>query len=158
FGLSSVPTRPTEEIMQHLSDHDGPATASPSLVQQRPTRTRVNLSGLAAVAAVLVIVTLSVLLFGARLGFGPGGPSGPPQYSFPGSKGIVAAVSMVSPNEGWALGQDLTHWDGKGALHEVTFYHFENGAWTPVTVQASEDFTEGGVSGFNGSISMDSST
>src|SRR5262249_14556804 len=30
FGLSSVPTRPTEEIMQRLSDHDRPATASPS--------------------------------------------------------------------------------------------------------------------------------
>jgi hypothetical protein len=159
YGLVSVPPRPTEEIMQHLTDHDRSTTTYPSPPRRLPTRPRVNLSGLAAaVAAVLVIVTLSVLLFGARLGFGPGGPSGPPQYSFPGTKGVFAAVSMASPDEGWALGQVLTNWDGHSALHEVTFYHYKDGKWTPVNVQTTEDFREGGVSGFNGSISMDSAT
>ncbi|HEV8194613.1 MAG TPA: hypothetical protein VGP82_24440, partial [Ktedonobacterales bacterium] len=158
YGISSVPPRPTEEIMQHLTDHEQPDTTYPSPRRRAPTRPRVNLSGLAAVAAVLVIVTLSVLLFGARLGFGPGGPSGPPQYSFPGTKGVFAAISMISRDEGWALGQMLTNWDGHSALHEVTFYHYQDGKWTPVTVQTSEDFREGGVSGFNGSISMASPT
>src|SRR5581483_11571024 len=158
YGLTSVPPRPTEEIMQHLTDHEGPVMTYPSSSRRAPTPPRVNLSGMAAIAAVLVIVTLTVLLFGARLGLGPGGPTGPAQYSFPGTKGSFAAIAMVSPDEGWALGQILTNWDGHSALHEVTFYHYKSGKWTPVTVQTSEDFTLSGVSGFNGSISMDSPT
>jgi hypothetical protein len=160
YGLASVPPRPTEEIMRHLTDHDGPVTTSGTPAARPPARPRLNFSGLAAVAAVLVIVTLSVLLFGARLGFGPGGhgPSGPPQYSFAGTKGVFAAVATVSSDEAWALGQVLTNWDGHSALNEVTFYHYKDGKWTPITVQTSEDFTTGGVTGFNGSISMDSAT
>ncbi len=158
YGLTSVPPRPTEEIMQHLTDHEGPVMTYPSSSRRAPTPPRVNLSGMAAIAAVLVIVTLTVLLFGARLGLGPGGPTGPARYSFPGTKGSFAAIAMVSPDEGWALGQILTNWDGHSALHEVTFYHYKSGKWTPVTVQTSEDFTLSGVSGFNGSISMDSPT
>jgi hypothetical protein len=116
------------------------------------------LSGVGAFVAVLMLVSLTVVLFSGRLGFGPGAYhfSGPPRYSFPGTQGLFASVSMVSPTEGWALAQITKTPRGTQPLDEVTFYHYLNGTWTPVTVKTSQDFSVGGVSGFNGTISMDS--
>jgi hypothetical protein len=46
-------------------------------------------------------------------------------------------VPSPSADEAWALGQVLTNWDGHSALKEVTFYHYQNGTWTPVKPPAT---------------------
>ncbi len=164
YGFSSVRPHSTEEIMQHIDDHID-RTASPD---RRPNRTtpsgpqripsgRPFLPGLGAVASVLLLVGLAAVLLGGHLRSGLRA-SGPPQYTFPGVQGLFADVSMVSPTEGWALAQVTKTPQGDQSLDQVTFYHYLNGAWTPVTVKTSENFALGGVSGFNGSISMDSAT
>ncbi len=174
FGHASVSRRSTEEIMRHLDESPIPAPMleptpppiPPSARQMgalRPSRhfggVRPALSGIAAVASVAVVVALALALFSARFGFGFGAQHvGPPRYTFKGTTGLFADVSMVSPTEGWALAQVTKTPAGEQSLHDVTFYHYLNGTWTPVTAQTSEDFSEGGVSGFNGTISMDSAT
>jgi hypothetical protein len=118
--------------------------------------------GLAALGSVAALLALSLALFGQRLvlGFGLGAaPHGPAHPSFPGTRGLFADVSMVSPTEGWALAQVTK--SPEGAAHpptEVVFYHYQNGAWTPVYVQTTANLSVGGPGGFNGAISMDSAT
>ena len=178
YGLASVPRRSTEEIMRHLDESPVPAPnlepspppTSPSAAASsrrsaafRPPRrfggARPALSGIAAVASVAVVAALAFALFSSRFGFGFGAHSfGPPRYSFKGTTGLFADVSMVSPTEGWALAQVTRTAAGEHSLHDVTFYHYLDGTWTPVTVQTSYDFSDGGVSGFNGTISMDSAS
>ena len=176
YGLTSVPRRSTEEIMQHIDESPAPEPAAPASTAGRPSRAptrqphwastrrpysrlRPALSGVAAVASVAVVVALAFALFSSRFGFGFGVKSyGPPRYTFAGTTGLFGDVSMVAPNEGWALAQVTKTPSGRQPLHDVTLYHYLNGTWTPVTVQTSQDFAEGGVSGFNGTISMDSAT
>lgn len=172
FSLASVPRRSTEEIMRHLDETPAPIleptppATIPSSRQAgapRPPRRfggfRPALSGIAAIASVAIVAALALALFSSRFGFGFGAQHfGPPRYTFNGTTGLFADVSMVSPNEGWALAQVTRTPAGEQSLHGVTFYHYLDGTWTPVTVQTSEDFSAGGVSGFNGTISMDSAT
>lgn len=167
FGLSSVRPHTTETIMQHITNRSqSPEPDAPIPVPNGPRRfnhiSRPWLSGLGAVAVVTVLLGTAALLFGGRLGFGPGAHGGPPRYTFPGTQGVFADVSMVSPTEGWALAQVTKTPDGKSASNTVTFYHYLNGAWTPVTVtlsaQATNALQTGGAAGFNGAISMDSAT
>jgi hypothetical protein len=160
FGLASVLRHSTEELMQHIDERASEPRkelARPAPPPHRPAPKRTLLSSLAAVAAVLLLIAFATFVFSSRLGTSLGAHSGPPQYSFPGTRGLFASVSMVSPNEGWALAQvTRTAQNDTRPLDEVTFYHYQNGAWTPVTVTTSKDFSDGGVSGFNGTISMDS--
>jgi len=161
YGFTSVRPRSTEEIMQHIDDpietpDQYPDRTASSEPRRIPTR-RSFLPGLGAVASVLLLIGLAAVLLGGHLRSGPGA-SGPPQYSFPGVQGLFADVSMVSPTEGWALAQVTKTPQGDRSLDEVTFYHYLNGAWTPITVKTSKDFSDGGISGFNGSIAMDSTT
>ncbi|HEV2238696.1 MAG TPA: hypothetical protein VGR57_18710, partial [Ktedonobacterales bacterium] len=163
FGLASVPPRPTEEIMRFITERSQPTppAAPPPLRTDAEGGRRRVLPSLAAVASILVVIGISALLIGTRLGFGPGANLGPPRYSFAGTTGSLAGISMVSPDEGWALGQVLKDANGAHPLTEVTFYHLKDGVWTPVTVPTTPtttNFGEGGVSGFNGAISMDSPT
>ncbi len=95
------------------------------------------LSGLGAVAVVAVLLGMAALLFGGRLGLGVGSRGGPPRPSFAGTQGLFADVSMVSPTEGWALAQVTKTPDGKSTHNTVTFYHYQNGIWTPETVTLS---------------------
>jgi hypothetical protein len=161
YGLASLARRPTEEIMQHITNRDSTQTTP------RPPRRgrlalpsgRAFLGGLGAVASVLALIGLALMLFGGRLfGSGPGANPGPARPSFPGTQGLFASIAMVSPTEGWALGQVTKTAQGERPLDEVTFYHFQSGAWTPTHVKTSKDFSVGGVSGFSGTISMDSPT
>ncbi|HEX6817453.1 MAG TPA: hypothetical protein VF120_03700 [Ktedonobacterales bacterium] len=163
-GRGSIAPRSTGEIMRYIKDRDTQGTAKPALssgiLTSFPRSRRTVLSGVLAVASVILLIGLSLVLFTGRLGsHGLGvSHSGPPRYTFPGTQGLLADVSMVSPNEGWALGQVTKTAQGNHSLKEVTFYHYANGAWTPVYVPTSQDFSEGGVSGFNGTISMDSAS
>ncbi len=168
FGFSSVRPYATEDIMRHITerseqadntDHSAPLSSGP----RRPYYvSRPWLSGLGAVAVVVVLLGMAALLFGGRLGLGVGSRGGPSRPSFPGTQGLLADVSMVSPTEGWALAQVTKTPDGKSTPKTVTFYHYQNGLWTPEMVNLSNDAATllgtGGVGGFNGVLSMDSAT
>lgn len=172
FGLASAHPRATEEIMQHINERtqqpDSAAYTSPNQHEHPapipPHRTgrssRPWLSGLGAVAVVVLLLGLAALLFSGRLGLGVGGRGGPVHPSFAGTQGIIADVSMVSPTEGWALAQVTKTASGAQASDAVTFYHYHNGVWTPTMVKLSSSsaglLVTGGPGGFNGSISMDS--
>lgn len=171
FGFSSAPRHTTEEVMQHITERDQPSEHNPHDMPTpaNPRRftpfSRPWLSGLGAVAVVVVLLGMAVLLFGGRLGIGPGAHGGPPRYTFTGTQGLFVDVSMVSPTEGWALAQVTKTSDGKSTPNTVTFYHYLNGTWTPVTLtlsaQAADTLRTGGpgaFNGFNGMIRMDSAT
>lgn len=165
FGMLSAPRRTTEEVMQHITERDRfPDQTTPPAADhpRRFTRfTRPWLSGLGAVAVVALLLGMTALLFGGRFGFGIGAHGGPPRYTFAGTQGLFADVSMVSPTEGWALAQ-VTKTPAGSSHDAVTFYHFQNGTWTPVSLTLSQQaaglLRNGGSGGFNGAISMDSAT
>ena len=165
FGVSSVRPYATEDIMRHITERSEQSENSTALsnTPRRPYHiSRPWLSGLGAVAVVVVLLGMAALLFGGRFGLGVGSRGGPPHPSFPGTQGLFADVSMVSPTEGWALAQVTKTPDGKSTPKTVTFYHYQNGLWTPETVTlspaAATSLQMGGVGGFNGAISMDSAT
>jgi hypothetical protein len=170
FGFAPVRPYATEEIMRRITERSqsteqaAPVALNDS-TSQRSTHSarfyRPWLSGLGAVAVVAVLLGMAALLFGGRLGFGVGS-GGPPRPSIAGTQGLLADVSMVSPTEGWALAQVTKTPDGKITHNTVTFYHYQNSIWTPVTLtlsaRAASTLQQSGIGGFNGSISMDSAT
>ena len=171
FGFSSVRPHATEVIMRHITERSEQADNTNTTAQNAPLSndprrprhiSRPWLSGLGAVAVVVLLLGMAALLFGGRLGLGVGSRGGPPRPSFPGTHGLFADVSMVLPTEGWALAQVTKTADGKSTPNTVTFYHYQNGLWTPETVtlsaSAATTLQTGGVGGFNGTISMDSAT
>lgn len=171
FGFSAIQPHMTEEIMRHIADttHEnttvsnispGQTTAPPAPRRRFARSYRPWLSGLGAVAVVVLLLGMAAWLFGGRLGLGMGAQGGPPRYTFPGVHGLFADVSMVSPTEGWALAQVAKTPSG-ATPNTVTFYHYQNGVWTPVPLTLSQQASKlraGGVGGFNGTISMDSAT
>jgi hypothetical protein len=140
-----------------MPDYRPHRTATSTASPRRIPSARSFLPGFGAVASVLLLIGLAAVLLGGHLRSGLRG-SGPPQYTFPGVQGLFADVGMVSPTEGWALAQVTKTAQGDRSLDEVTFYHYLDGAWTPITVKSSQDISNEGVSGFNGTISMDSPT
>ncbi|HKW22028.1 MAG TPA: hypothetical protein VJO13_11665 [Ktedonobacterales bacterium] len=165
FGVSSVRPYATEDIMRQITERSEHTENSTTLsnTPRRPYHiSRPWLSGLGAVAVVVVLLGMAGLLFSGRLGVGVGSRGGPPRPSFAGTQGLFADVSMVSPTEGWALAQVTKTPDGKSTPNTVTFYHYQNGLWTPETVTlspaAATSLQTGGIGGFNGVLSMDSAT
>jgi hypothetical protein len=157
-----------KRITERAERAENTATTEPAMEMftrsTRSTRSiRPWLSGLGAVAAVALLLGMAAMLFGGRFGVGLGSRGGPAQPSFVGTQGIIADVSMVSPTEGWAMAQiTKAPGDSKSTTNTVTFYHLQNGSWTPVTVllsnAAADALKAGGAGGFNGAISMDSAT
>jgi hypothetical protein len=164
YGLGSIPRHATAEIMSAIAER----TAAPS--RRFPSgRSRIisfpgarpRLSGLAALASVLVIAVLALLLLDTRFGFGPGRGAGS-SSSFAGTEGGVYDVSMISPSEGWALARITKTPSGVVSPDMVTFYHFKNGVWTPTAVRVPASFALSemikGAPLEGGAISMDSAT
>lgn len=164
FGFSSVRPHATEDIMHRITERtEHPEHTAPAPVKPRRSAhlSRPWLSGLGAVAVVVILLGMAAALFSGRLGLGLGARGGPPQPSFVGTHGIFADVSMISPTEGWALAQITKTPQGK-TPNTVTFYHYQNNVWTPVPLKLSDTaatrLIAAGLGGFNGSISMDSAT
>src|SRR5258708_6407849 len=108
------------------------------------------LSGLAALAAVLVLALLATTIFATH----PRGPqrhaTGQPTVAsgvVRGSQTELTDISMVSADEGWALG--YRPGDGDMAHDGVILMHFQHGAWRTVSVPFTGHFE---------SLSMDSPT
>lgn len=157
YGPISVPPRRTEDIMQSIAERSSAAPRR-SAPPRPPRRWRAALAGIPALAAVALIAVLAFLILPGRFNAGFNVASGSPQYSFPGIVGSIASLSMDAADDGWALGQTLRTTSGAHDTHEVTFYHYHQGTWTPTYVMTNNDFANSGISGFNGTISMDSPT
>lgn len=165
FGLAVAKPYSTEEIMSTiLDDSDGDSdtvtthdTRPPSQTMPARPRRRRMLSGLAALAAVLVLSLLATALFISH----PRVPATTTQQTFAvpaGASLFMTGVSMVSSDEGWAIAHYTPPTNGDGtptgnAKPTAVLFHFHNGAWTRVNmpVSASEQPTLN-------AISMDSPT
>ncbi|HEU5198544.1 MAG TPA: hypothetical protein VFU32_02840, partial [Ktedonobacterales bacterium] len=123
---------------------------------REPGRTRRFLSGLASLAAVLVIILIAVVLFTGRATH-TGSTSG---LSWTATESRLSDIAMVSPTEGWAIGATTTcyvydanletHYSNADCSHvDVVLMHYQQGVWSPVSLP---------VVGQLQSISMDSAT
>lgn len=139
-----------------------PSTSTPARVPpfppaQSPVKHRRALSSLAALAAVLVLSLLATALFISH----PRSSPVTTQQNFVVPKGAalsLSGISMVSPNEGWAVGAYMPPQAATGTppspdKANAVLLHFLNGAWTRVNVP----ITVIGRPQLNG-ISMDSPT
>ena len=154
---SGTPHPRTEDIMSKLIDDfggDQPATEVvtplyPAPREPRPSQIRHFLSGLAALAAVLVIVLLTVAIFASHAHTaGPGIPpptatamaSAPVQgYPFkliPGSYTELNAVSMLSAGEGWTVGAQDTTGNSMSEHTMALVAHYSNGRWLQINPPA----------------------
>lgn len=168
YGPASVAPHPTEEIMRYIRERteDEPTHETSAPPAARRSRAVGLLRGLGAAACIAALIAVTFALFSTRVHIGPGGKTytGTPTYTFKGITGSITSISMVSPTEGWALAQTIKTPQGTRPANEVTFYHYLNGAWTPIYVSTSVPFGtsgingNGGPGGFNGTISMDSPT
>ena len=159
---SGTPHPRTEDIMSKLIDDiggDQPATkaAAPLRLpprEPRPGRVGHFLSGLAALAAVLVIVLLTAAIFASHAHTaGPGIPpptataraSAPVQgYPFkliPGSYTELNAVSMLSAGEGWAVGAQDTTGNSMSEHTMALVAHYSNGVWLQINPPAKGRLT-----------------
>jgi hypothetical protein len=155
FGPNAVPTLALEEIMDDIRDlteepGSAPVHSEASAPLDRPARgPRRALPAVAAVAAVLLIALLTQLLLAGHLrtthSLAKGTATPRPDYVAPGivrgSQTFLRSVSMVSPTEGWAVGQNIT------SDRPTPIFHYSGGVWTPVSAPATHDLS---------SISMDS--
>jgi hypothetical protein len=142
-------------IMQVIATQEvGKETPTRLRTEERQPRSRAI--GIMAVAAVVCIVVLAQLIFHQRAGIGSH-PHGP-QYSFPGVGGNLIGVSMVSPNEGWAIGKLTKIPLGAVPQNVVTLYHYHAGNWSAVDVTIDENFSPDDIAGIGGAISMDSAS
>ncbi|HEX6123608.1 MAG TPA: hypothetical protein VFY89_10630, partial [Ktedonobacterales bacterium] len=120
-----------------------PRAATAAASTAHPQRLRTTLSGVGSLAAVLLIAVLAQLLFAShgrpsvpgRTGsqVGPGDPGGTPTPTViavtPGTYQALSAISMVSPEEGWAAGV-ATNYAVKNAPWSTLLYHYHQGQWT----------------------------
>jgi hypothetical protein len=133
-----------EEVLRDLfGGQPTPSTEIPTPVRRarsasssEPSTARRFLASLGPLAAVLVIVALAATLFAnyTRL-VGPSIPASPGLPTGPGNS--LNDLAMVSPTEGWAVG-DTTH-PASGAQGKTTSWllHYQNGQWTRVDLTFS---------------------
>ena len=146
-----------EELTDTNPAHDLEITPLPSASRlPSPRHSRRLLSGVASVAAVLVLALFASLIFANRphSDKGTGNTAGSQTFT----QTALSGISMVSPDEGWAVGSATTITISTGAKSnapsdpgqvsshavltapvpaksEILLYHFKNGAWTQVHVQ-----------------------
>jgi hypothetical protein len=134
-------------------DGVAPSPIPGSVPPHRPGRVRPVLSGLASLAAMLVIVLLAVTFFAHHPGLGTTGASPSGANAF--SESTLGDIAMVSPTEGWAVGGISTFVKptkqnpGQPASGKVVLRHYLHGAWSSVDLP---------LDGYLSSISMDSPT
>jgi hypothetical protein len=171
LGPPAIPRYRTEDLMSDIlreasaapaAEHiplsltPTPAPAMPPVLRGSPGRPRHFLSGLASLAAVLVIIIISVVLF---TGHAPhtGSTSG---LSWTATQPQLSDIAMVSPTEGWAIGGTTTcyvsdanletHYSNADCSHvDALLMHYQQGVWSQVTLS---------IPGQLESISMDSAT
>ncbi len=146
----ATPIAQTEDILRDLLRADtaetpravppeGVLPASPPGHPSQPGQARRFLSGLASLAAVLVIALLvtALLLNHARPGtpgVGAKATSSPPAAT--GAAGQLMDIAMVSPTEGWAVGT-TTVCANSSCSEKPLLMHYLNGKWSPITLPFS---------------------
>ena len=153
FTGTTLPQRRTEDIMRTIAQRDqtihNAANPQPTPASRRPP----FISGMVAVAAVVLLAIFAQLVFSNRQGGGAAGNH--PLVSLPNTQGYFTDVSMVSPTEGWATGIFTKTPLGTVSPNDIVLYHYLNGAWAPVLVPVPFALNNGY---FTGGISMDSAT
>lgn len=153
----AIPQYQTEEIMRDLLEQPAAApgdvetATSPKIhpLPRKPADPRRLISNLAPLAAVLVIVILTVTLFASRSHF-PGGSTSSTPTPATITESRLLDVAMVSPTEGWAVGYSISFTFltctvrsdqgnrpiscgienlGQGT---VLLMHYMHGTWTPI--------------------------
>jgi photosystem II stability/assembly factor-like uncharacterized protein len=141
LGPPAAPRYQTSEIMRDLlaapiaaladTEPASPITARP--LPRKPASPRRLITTLAPIAAVLVIVLLTVALFANHLR--PQGVASIPARS----ESRLTDISMVSPSEGWAVGdtescgsQPISTPDGSTCRGGILLLHYLDGTWSPV--------------------------
>lgn len=155
FGAALVaPLATMEEMMSDILNSDAEAGAATSrggtraATQVAPSRgSRRMLSGLAALAAVLVLSLLATVIFVSHRPASPVTVQMAPVLP-KGATLSLAGVSMVSANEGWAAGsyaspENSSFANGVSTIQSakspaiVVLYHYLNGTWTRHDVTVS---------------------
>ena len=143
------------ELLTRASERTGPSARRVLGVDGRPKRRR-WLAGLPAVAAVVLVAVLAQALFAWHHGTSGGRLATRP--SLPANIELKS-LSMVSPTEGWAVGNSTPRPDPQNADFldtEPVILHYLNGTWSvvpnPPRVRSYL------VSVILTSVSMDSST
>ncbi|HEV2459298.1 MAG TPA: hypothetical protein VGS80_13140 [Ktedonobacterales bacterium] len=143
FGAAALATPYSmEELMSSILDDadtpDAPGSRPPSSATPTRPRHRRLFSGLGALAAVLILSLLATLVFITH----PRVTSVSRQQPFAVPNGAalsLSGVSMVSSNEGWAVGNYTPPVNAAGTLtsHDkatAVLYHVLNGTWTRTNV------------------------
>ena len=145
--------RRTEEIMRTIAQRDQTIQNATHPQSTPSSRHPPFISGIVAVAAVVLLAVFAQLIFSNRQG-GVGG-NHTPVVSLPNTQGYFTDISMVSPTEGWATGYFTKTAMGSVPANTVVLYHYHNAAWSPVMVPVPFALNNGY---FTGKISMDSPT
>src|SRR5258705_172574 len=136
-----------------MHDHDTTVSASPrpEAAAPAPRYPRRVFTGVGAIAAVLFVTIAATLLFRGGFG-GPGALDPDAQLE-------LHSVSMVSPDEGWAVGGQAWNTSGndEGAGTTV-LYHYKDGRWTPVYIPISDPAIADGSHPVLQAVSMRSAT
>ena len=129
-----------------VSESPRPEAASPAKRNTRRVFTEVG-----AIAAVLLVAIAATLLFRGGFG-GQGAPSPDAQLD-------LYSVSMISPDEGWAVGGQEwnTAHDDEGSGTTV-LYHYKDRQWTPVYIPISDPAIPDGSYPVLNAVSMRSAT
>lgn len=114
---------------QEDSDVDAEFPHTPvALPVAKRRKSRRLISEVAAIAAVLLIAMLARTLFGV-LKSSPGSPN-----LGKGTQTELFSISMVSPDEGWAVGGQTWYAENDPNPGTMVLYHYKNGQWTPTYI------------------------
>jgi hypothetical protein len=126
------------QVDASIMSPDVAAAGAPSL--RRVRRSQVLSSALPAIAA-LLLISLGAALFGVMAHSReqlpatqyPKSSCAPKQISVHGLRGIwIQAISMVSPDQGWAIGWDIG-WSGTTSPTELALFQYSQCQWQPVS-------------------------
>jgi hypothetical protein len=140
FGPAATPHIRTEDIMATLPNDEATPVAPRSVALPRNSRPHRILSGIGAIAAVIVVIVLAVAIFASHphattpIVGGHTSSTQPPSFAHPGFQDTLASISMVSPTEGWAVGQSVDARTNYGYPSVPYFLHDAAGVWQKVPV------------------------
>jgi hypothetical protein len=148
----ALPRRDGETV--HIRDTTLSASPGPEAAPPATRSVPRVFTGVGAIAAVLLVTIAATLLF--RGGFGGLGGLVVPD---PDAQLELHSVSMVSPDEGWAVGGQAwnTGRDDEGSGTTV-LYHYIDGHWTPVYIPISDPAISDGSHPVLQAVSMRSAT
>lgn len=146
YGAPAAPLFSPEDIMSVTDEGQRPELAPKApipLSEHHPRRTRRVVSIISGIAAVLVIIVVITGIFASRGSLPKSTSPGHPGVAsathpstpvaqetpyVPSANDILGAVQMLSPSEGWAVG-DAYKGTNNGGTFSCLALHYSNGQW-----------------------------